>query len=238
MTRGPGVESSTPHERCCERFRASSRTCSGFCSGVRRARWNCAMNAATSSPAPARRCSSGCWPAPSSFAFETAGTSHAVRLTSPIARARAAVNRLRHRIRPAGLLCLLGRPRRRRRAAALRRCDCRGRSPQPGGPRAGHVGRVRPPPSDLAPQSGVLLRDIQLCELANPAKWDNEEWLGILRSLGLSDDKLSMHRKPYEFTQLLFGCRRLARCAKTPVSSASAPDTSSCSTGLPITSAA
>ena len=37
---------------------------------------------------------------------------------------------------------------------------------------------------DLAPQSGVLLRDIQLCELANPAKWDNEEWLDILRSLG------------------------------------------------------
>ena len=52
-------------------------------------------------------------------------------------------------------------------------------------------------------------RDTQLCELANPAKWDNEEWLDILRSLGLSDDKLSMHRKPYEFTQLLFGCRRL-----------------------------
>lgn len=62
---------------------------------------------------------------------------------------------------------------------------------------------------DLAPQSGVLLRDTQLCELANPAKWDNEEWLDILRSLGLSDDKLSMHRKPYEFTQLIYGCRRL-----------------------------
>lgn len=52
-------------------------------------------------------------------------------------------------------------------------------------------------------------RDTQLCELANPAKWDNEEWLDILRSLGLSDDKLVMHRKPYEFTQLLYGCRRL-----------------------------
>jgi SAM-dependent methyltransferase len=62
---------------------------------------------------------------------------------------------------------------------------------------------------DLAPQSGVLLQDTQLCELANPAKWDNAEWLGILRSLGLSDDKLSMHRKPYEFTQLLYGCQRL-----------------------------
>jgi SAM-dependent methyltransferase len=52
-------------------------------------------------------------------------------------------------------------------------------------------------------------RDTQLCELANPAKWDNEEWLEILRSLGLSDDKLAMHRKPYEFTQLIYGCRRL-----------------------------
>ena len=52
-------------------------------------------------------------------------------------------------------------------------------------------------------------RDTQLCELANPAKWDNEEWLDILRSLGLSDDKLAMHRKPYEFTQFLYGCGRL-----------------------------
>ena len=45
--------------------------------------------------------------------------------------------------------------------------------------------------------------------MANPAKWDNPEWLDILRSLGLSDDKLAMHRKPYEFTQLLYGCQRL-----------------------------
>jgi SAM-dependent methyltransferase len=62
---------------------------------------------------------------------------------------------------------------------------------------------------NLAPQRAVVPRDTQLCELANPAKWDNPEWLDILRSLGLSDDKLSMHRKPYEFTQLIFGCRRL-----------------------------
>jgi SAM-dependent methyltransferase len=52
-------------------------------------------------------------------------------------------------------------------------------------------------------------RDTQLCELANPAKWDNAEWVDILRSLGLADDKLAMHRKPYEFAQLIFGCRRL-----------------------------
>jgi len=52
-------------------------------------------------------------------------------------------------------------------------------------------------------------QDTQLCELANPAKWDNAEWLAILRSLGLADDKLSMHRKPYEFAQLIYGCRAL-----------------------------
>ena len=62
---------------------------------------------------------------------------------------------------------------------------------------------------ELAPQNGVILRDTQLCELANPAKWDNEEGLDILRSLCLSDEKLAMHRKPYEFTQLIFGSRRL-----------------------------
>lgn len=62
---------------------------------------------------------------------------------------------------------------------------------------------------EIAPQSDVLLHDTQLCELANPAKWDNPEWLSILRSLGLSDDKRSMHRKPYEFAQLVYGCRRL-----------------------------
>ena len=62
---------------------------------------------------------------------------------------------------------------------------------------------------DLVPDTGVLPRDMQLCELANPAKWDNPEWLDILRSLGLSDEKLAMHRKPYEFTQLIFGCQRL-----------------------------
>src|SRR6185436_19547802 len=55
----------------------------------------------------------------------------------------------------------------------------------------------------------ALPQDTQLCELANPAKWDNAEWLDILRSLGLADDKLSMHRKPYEFAQLIYGCRAL-----------------------------
>jgi SAM-dependent methyltransferase len=58
-------------------------------------------------------------------------------------------------------------------------------------------------------RTGGIPRDNQLCELANPAKWDNHEWVAILRDLGLADDKLAMHRKPYEFAQLIFGCRRL-----------------------------
>jgi SAM-dependent methyltransferase len=66
---------------------------------------------------------------------------------------------------------------------------------------------VRSP--EFARRSARVPRDIQLCELANPAKWDNDEWVAILRSLGLSDDKRLMHRKPYEFAQLVFGGRRL-----------------------------
>jgi len=61
----------------------------------------------------------------------------------------------------------------------------------------------------VAPQGGIVPRDTQLCELANPAKWDNPEWAGMLRSIGLEDDKQSMHRKAYEFTQLAYGLKKL-----------------------------
>jgi SAM-dependent methyltransferase len=62
----------------------------------------------------------------------------------------------------------------------------------------------------LCPQAGFLPRDIQLCELANPAKWNNPEWMDLLSSLVVvPPDKPSMHRKGYEFTQLLFGLTRL-----------------------------
>jgi len=62
----------------------------------------------------------------------------------------------------------------------------------------------------LNPALGRLPRDAQLCELANPAKWDNPDWHGILRSLvAVPTDQGSMHRKSYEFTQLLFGLDRL-----------------------------
>jgi SAM-dependent methyltransferase len=61
----------------------------------------------------------------------------------------------------------------------------------------------------VAPQAGVVPRDTQLCELANPAKWDNPEWVALLQSLGLSDDKRSMHRKAYEFAQLAYGLKKL-----------------------------
>ena len=55
-------------------------------------------------------------------------------------------------------------------------------------------------------------QDVQLCELANPAKWDNPEWLSLLCDLQtIPADKLRMHRKGYEWTQLLFGLTRLER---------------------------
>ena len=61
----------------------------------------------------------------------------------------------------------------------------------------------------VAPQGGIVPRDTQLCELANPAKWENPEWVDLLRSIGLNGDKQSMHRKAYEFTQLAYGMKRL-----------------------------
>ncbi|MEW5983810.1 MAG: methyltransferase domain-containing protein [Acidobacteriota bacterium] len=65
---------------------------------------------------------------------------------------------------------------------------------------------------EICPDIGVLPRDVQLCELANPAKWDNPEWVSLLASLNtMPIDKLSMHRKGYEFAQLLFGLARLDR---------------------------
>ena len=82
---------------------------------------------------------------------------------------------------------------------------------------------------EFAQRSSRVPRDTQLCELANPAKWDNEEWVAILRSLGLSDDKRLMHRKPYEFAQLIYGCRRLGVLGDDSTCSASAPGTKACS---------
>src|SRR5262245_37501360 len=62
----------------------------------------------------------------------------------------------------------------------------------------------------LSPASARIPRDVQLCELANPAKWDNPEWLAILRSLASAPiDKAQMHRKAYELTQTIFGLQRL-----------------------------
>jgi SAM-dependent methyltransferase len=62
------------------------------------------------------------------------------------------------------------------------------------------------------PPSGVIPLDTQLCELANPAKWDNPEWMQLLRDLKVvPPEKQSMHRKGYEFTQLLYGLTRLGR---------------------------
>ena len=55
-------------------------------------------------------------------------------------------------------------------------------------------------------------RDVQLCELANPAKWDNPDWMALLRDMHIPAlEKWQMHRKAYEFGQLGFGLRRLGQ---------------------------
>ena len=68
----------------------------------------------------------------------------------------------------------------------------------------------------LTPAFIRIPRDVQLCELANPAKWNNPEWLAILKSLQAGPiDQASMHRKAYELTQTIFGLRRLGRLTDT-----------------------
>jgi SAM-dependent methyltransferase len=68
----------------------------------------------------------------------------------------------------------------------------------------------------LSPAAGRVPRDVQLCELANPAKWDNPDWHAILRSLvSVPADPASMHRKAYEYAQTIFGLERLSKIDET-----------------------
>jgi SAM-dependent methyltransferase len=60
------------------------------------------------------------------------------------------------------------------------------------------------------PSGGHVPIDVQLCELANPAKWDNPEWRAVMHALRLpAEKKLAMHRKAYEFTQTAWGLDQL-----------------------------
>ena len=62
----------------------------------------------------------------------------------------------------------------------------------------------------MCPSGGRVPADVQLCELANPAKWDNHEWRAVMHSLRVpAEKKLAMHRKAYEFTQTAWGLQRL-----------------------------
>ena len=182
----------------------SARACSERAS-------NCATNAATSTPARARRCSSGCWRAPSFSAFETAGASRAVPRTSPIGSSRDCSRSAPTPSSSSGpIACLLGRPADegglRHYAAAIAAGDRR---------RSGASARSACRKSSSAAIAIWRRKAASCCATCSCASWPirrngtTRSGSTILRSLGLSDDKLSMHRKPYEFTQLLFGCRRL-----------------------------
>jgi SAM-dependent methyltransferase len=68
----------------------------------------------------------------------------------------------------------------------------------------------------IAPAAARIPRDVQLCELANPAKWDNPEWVSGLRSLASAPiEKAQMHRKAYELAQTIFGLRRLGKITES-----------------------
>jgi SAM-dependent methyltransferase len=68
----------------------------------------------------------------------------------------------------------------------------------------------------ISPAVTRIPKDVQLCELANPAKWNNPDWLAILKSLQAGPiDQASMHRKAYEFAQLIFGLQRLGRLTES-----------------------
>jgi SAM-dependent methyltransferase len=68
----------------------------------------------------------------------------------------------------------------------------------------------------LSPAESRIPRDVQLCELANPAKWDNPEWLSGLRALASAPiEKAQMHRKAYELAQTMFGLQRLGALTGT-----------------------
>jgi SAM-dependent methyltransferase len=68
----------------------------------------------------------------------------------------------------------------------------------------------------LCPAGGRIPVDVQLCELANPAKWDNPDWRRTLDALHLpAEKKLAMHRKAYEFTQTAWGLDRLGALSET-----------------------
>jgi len=60
------------------------------------------------------------------------------------------------------------------------------------------------------PSGGRVPIDVQLCELANPAKWDNPDWRAVMHALRLpAEKKLAMHRKAYEFTQTAWGLEKI-----------------------------
>lgn len=52
----------------------------------------------------------------------------------------------------------------------------------------------------------------RLCELANPRKWLDEAWWGVIREgMAINPALDDMHRKTYEFVQTVYGLRLLGR---------------------------
>ena len=65
---------------------------------------------------------------------------------------------------------------------------------------------AQPTPRGERRQRGLPL---PLNSLTNVAAWDDPEWRGVSRSLGLSQDEGWLHRKAYEWTHCIYGLERL-----------------------------
>lgn len=73
------------------------------------------------------------------------------------------------------------------------------------------VDRLRPTPSDVTRGARVPTRLFAdgpaLNRVCRPDAWDDPEWLGVVRALGI--DTALIHRKAFEWVQLVFGLERL-----------------------------
>ena len=73
------------------------------------------------------------------------------------------------------------------------------------------VHRLRPTPADVTRGARVPRRLFAdgppLNRVCRPDAWDDPEWLGVVRALGI--DTALVHRKAFEWAQLVFGLERL-----------------------------
>ena len=204
------------------------------------------MNAGTSTRRPRRRSSSGCWPVPSFSGF--GGVEAAVRaLRASVPLMNDEPDRIELGLKSIGSDTeFVGGPTRASWAAPPTKADSNHYvgAIAAGDRRSQVVRALACRRNSGAATASWRLKAGCCCATRSSASWPIPR-NGTTRSGSVScaasgspTTSWSMHRKPYEFTQLLFGCRRLGALRDDSASSASAPAMNTCCTGSPITSGA